>query len=110
MTFTRAGGNSKITPGPNGNLHTETKKMTMAGLVDFISRYYDRPLVDMTRVNGAYDMELDVSGEEVRNERALTAWSCQRPPMPRPNPPERPCLNRSRSSASGSSLAKPPPK
>ena len=41
MTFTRAGGNSKITPGPNGNLHIETKKMTMAGLVDFISRYYD---------------------------------------------------------------------
>jgi uncharacterized protein (TIGR03435 family) len=39
----------------------------MAGLVDFISRYYDRPLVDMTGVTGAYDMELDVSGEEVRN-------------------------------------------
>ena len=67
MTPLAPGGNSKITPGPNGNLHIETKKMTMAPLVDFISRYYDRPLVDMTRVTGAYDMELDVSGEEVRN-------------------------------------------
>ena len=67
MTFSRPGGNSKVTPGPNGNLHIETKKMTMAGLADFISRYYDRPLVDMTGITGAYDMELDVSGEEVRN-------------------------------------------
>ena len=67
MTFTRAGGNSKITPGPNGNLHIETKKMTMSGLADLISRYYDRPLVDMTGISGAYDVELDVSGDEVRN-------------------------------------------
>jgi uncharacterized protein (TIGR03435 family) len=67
MAFTRPGGNSKVTPGPSGNLHIETKKMTMKALADFISRYYDRPLVDMTGLTGAYDMEFDVSGEEVRN-------------------------------------------
>jgi uncharacterized protein (TIGR03435 family) len=67
MAFTGPGGNSKITPGPGGNLHIETKNMTTKGFAEFISRYYDRPLVDMTAITGKYDMEFDVSGEEVRN-------------------------------------------
>ena len=39
----------------------------MAALADFISRYYDRPLVDMTGLTGAYDMGFDVSAEEIHN-------------------------------------------
>jgi len=61
------GGDSKITPGAGGNLHIEAVRMTMTGLVNLVSRWCDRPLVDMTDLKGAYDMELDISGEEVRN-------------------------------------------
>lgn len=61
-----SGGDSRVTPGAGGNLHVENKKMTMAGFADFITRYCDRPVFDMTGLKGAYEMEFDVSGEEVR--------------------------------------------
>jgi uncharacterized protein (TIGR03435 family) len=67
MTSTGPGGNMQVTPGPGGNLHLESKKMTMAGLVSFISRYFEQPLMDMTDLKGAYELECDVSGEEIRN-------------------------------------------
>jgi uncharacterized protein (TIGR03435 family) len=59
-------GDSRVTPGAGGNLHVENKKMTMAAFADFITRYCDRPVFDMTELQGAYEMEFDVSGEEVR--------------------------------------------
>jgi len=61
-----ASGDSRITPGPGGNVHVENKKMTMAGFASAIDRYSDRPVLDMTGLTGAYEMEFDVSGEEVR--------------------------------------------
>lgn len=67
MASSGPNGSWRITPGEGGNLHIETRKMTMKGFVDFIARYYDRPVVDMTDVPGRFDMELDISGEEVRN-------------------------------------------
>jgi uncharacterized protein (TIGR03435 family) len=63
---TGPGGDSRVTPGPGGNLHIENKKMTMAGFAGFINRYCERPVVDMTQLEGAYEMDFDVSGEEVR--------------------------------------------
>ena len=68
-TQVRSGGSgdSRVTPGAGGNLHVENKKMTMAAFADFIARYCDRPVFDMTELKGAYEMEFDVSGEEVRN-------------------------------------------
>ena len=64
---TGVAGESKITPGQDGNLHIENKKMTLARFADFIGRYTERPIVDSTGLQGAYEMEFDVSGEEVRN-------------------------------------------
>ncbi|HTS66263.1 MAG TPA: TIGR03435 family protein, partial [Candidatus Acidoferrales bacterium] len=61
-----ASGDSRITPGPGGNVHVENKKMTMAGFASAIDRYSDRPVIEMTGLTGAYEMEFDVSGEEVR--------------------------------------------
>jgi uncharacterized protein (TIGR03435 family) len=61
------GGDSRVTPGTGGNLHVENKRMTMAGFADFVTRYCDRPVFDFTELPGAYEMEFDVSGEEVRN-------------------------------------------
>jgi uncharacterized protein (TIGR03435 family) len=66
MTSVNPGGDTRITPGPNGNLHVETKKMTLAGLASFIARYMEKPVMDMTGLAGIYDMEFDVSGEEMR--------------------------------------------
>jgi uncharacterized protein (TIGR03435 family) len=66
QVHTGPGGDSKVTPGPGGNLHIENKRMTMAGFADFINRYCDRPVVNMTGLDGAYEMDFDVSGEEVR--------------------------------------------
>src|SRR5262249_12052427 len=65
--FTGRGWDRRVTPGAGGNEHVEAKKTTMAGLANFLGRYVDRPLVEMTGLKGAYDMELDVSGEEIRN-------------------------------------------
>lgn len=67
ITSTGPGGNTRITPGPGGNLHIEAKQMTLAAFASFINRYYDQPVIDMTELKGNYDFEIDVSGEEVRN-------------------------------------------
>ena len=67
MVSTGPGGDSRTTPGPGGNLHIENKRMTMAGFASLINRYCDRPVIDMTGLEGAFEMEFDISGEEVRN-------------------------------------------
>jgi uncharacterized protein (TIGR03435 family) len=61
-------GDSKMSPGQDGNPHIENKKMTMARrFAEFIGRYNELPVVDLTGLKGVYEMEFDVSGEEVRN-------------------------------------------
>jgi len=83
MVLTGPGGDSRITPGQDGNLHIENKNMTTAGLAGFINRYCDRPVIDMTGLDGAYEMEFDVSGEDVRN--AARAHGRILPPRPDEN-------------------------
>jgi uncharacterized protein (TIGR03435 family) len=60
------GGDSRVTPGANGNLHVESRKITMQRFVDFINRYCDLPVLNMTGLEGTYDLEVDISGDEVR--------------------------------------------
>jgi uncharacterized protein (TIGR03435 family) len=67
MAHVSPDGNQRITPGAAGNLHVENKKMTMAGLASAVARYCDLPVVDMTEIKGTYDLEFDVSGDEVRS-------------------------------------------
>jgi uncharacterized protein (TIGR03435 family) len=67
VATTGGGGKVSMTPGPNGNMHIESKRMTMKLLVDTVARYCDLPLLNMTNLDGAYEVELDVSGEEIRN-------------------------------------------
>ena len=43
------------------------KKMTMASLIDWLSRFTDRPVVDQTELKGRYDLELDLSRDEMLN-------------------------------------------
>ena len=47
------------------NGHIEMKKMTMSGFADMLSNMLDRPVVDMTGIQGNYDVNLDVSMEDM---------------------------------------------
>jgi uncharacterized protein (TIGR03435 family) len=80
MVSTGPGGDSRVTPGPAGNLHIENKRMTMPGFAGFINRYCDRPVVDRTNLEGAYEMEFDISGEEVRAAAQAHGVALRPPP------------------------------
>jgi uncharacterized protein (TIGR03435 family) len=67
QTHTGPGGDSRITPGPNGSVRVETRRMTMKAFAEFLARYCDRPVVDMTGAAGLFDAGLDVSAEEMRS-------------------------------------------
>jgi uncharacterized protein (TIGR03435 family) len=47
-----------------GNNRVEIKKMTMAAVAEALTRFFDRPVVDMTGVTGRYDMTLDLTPED----------------------------------------------
>jgi uncharacterized protein (TIGR03435 family) len=44
----------------------EARKLTMALLADSIGRFVERPVVDMTNLQGTYDLTLDFTPEEYR--------------------------------------------
>jgi uncharacterized protein (TIGR03435 family) len=75
QTHTGPGGDSRITPAPNGALHIETKKVTMKSLADFLFRYVDRPVVDMTDAPGLFDAEFDISDEEAPDPSGVSLRS-----------------------------------
>jgi len=79
-TSTGPSGDSKVTPGENGNIHVENTKMTLANFAGFIGRYCELPVLDMTGLQGAYEMQFDVSGEEVRNAARAHGFAIPPPP------------------------------
>ncbi len=86
------GGDSKVTPGPNGNLHIETKAMTMARFASSLNRYCDLPVVDKTGLEGAYEFEFDVTGDEVRNAARAHGAAIRTPPADVASDPSGPSL------------------
>jgi uncharacterized protein (TIGR03435 family) len=66
MSTSGPNGSAQVSAGPNG-LHVEIKRMTIAGLIDWLSRFTDRPVVDLTGLTGRYDLGLDASREEMMN-------------------------------------------
>jgi uncharacterized protein (TIGR03435 family) len=48
------------------NNRFEGKKITMAALAGMLERFLDRPVVDLTNVNGSYDVAFDLSPEDYR--------------------------------------------
>jgi uncharacterized protein (TIGR03435 family) len=48
------------------NNRFEAKKLTMAALAESLTRYLDRPVVDMTELKGSYDFTLEFSPEDYR--------------------------------------------
>lgn len=60
-------GQAKMSMGPNGTMHMEFKKMPMEGLIEMLSRFVDRPVVDMTELKGNYEVALDLTMEDLKN-------------------------------------------
>jgi uncharacterized protein (TIGR03435 family) len=66
-----------VSGGPNGNqtkmtmnngmMHMENSKMPIAGFVEMLARFVDKPVVDMTELKGEYQIALDLSMEDLRN-------------------------------------------
>jgi uncharacterized protein (TIGR03435 family) len=47
---------------PDGSMHFESSKMTPAQLADALSFYLDRPVIDLTHLQGSYLVALEFSG------------------------------------------------
>jgi len=63
-TTVNLGGGSSL----SYNMNTMTaKKVTFASITDSLSKFLDRPVVDMTGLNGRYDFTLEYSVSELRN-------------------------------------------
>jgi uncharacterized protein (TIGR03435 family) len=63
---TKEAGTTKMSMGPNGTMHLESSKVTLAQFADMLSRFMDRPVVDMTELKGNYQVSLDLSMEDLR--------------------------------------------
>jgi uncharacterized protein (TIGR03435 family) len=51
---------------PDGSMHLESSKMTMGQLADALAYYLDRPVLDMTRLSGAFAVELEFSAADLQ--------------------------------------------
>ena len=47
-----------------GNNKLEIHRMTMAAIAEMFTRFLDRPVLDMTKTTGRYDMTLDIAPED----------------------------------------------
>jgi uncharacterized protein (TIGR03435 family) len=59
-------GTAHMSVGPNGTMHLEAPKMTMAALADTLGRFFDRPVVDLTELKGTYQVAMDLSMQDLR--------------------------------------------
>jgi uncharacterized protein (TIGR03435 family) len=60
-------GNMRITPGQNGTMHLESTNTKLPAFADLLTRFVDRPVIDMTELKGSYTIGLDLSLAELRN-------------------------------------------
>jgi uncharacterized protein (TIGR03435 family) len=60
-------GNMRMSPGPNGTMHMESSNIKLPAFADLLTRFVDRPVIDMTELKGTYQIGLDLSMAELRN-------------------------------------------
>ena len=60
-------GQMRISRGSDGGMRLESSRMTLASLAEALSRFVDRPVVDMTELKGDYEVALDISLEDLRS-------------------------------------------
>jgi uncharacterized protein (TIGR03435 family) len=61
-----ANGTMKMTMA-DGHMRMELSKMNMAGLAEALSRFVDKPVMDMTDLKGNYQMAIELSMEDLQN-------------------------------------------
>jgi uncharacterized protein (TIGR03435 family) len=54
-------GNMRMRAGPDGSMRMEASNMTMVALADALTRFVDRPVIDLTELKGGYQVTLDLS-------------------------------------------------
>ena len=60
-------GTTRVSMGPNGTMHLEAAKMSMQAFADLLTRFVDRPVMDMTELKGTYQVGLDLSMSDMMN-------------------------------------------
>jgi len=63
VTYSTSGSRTAVSAG-GGALHLD-RKMTMAALADFLGRFVDKPIVDMTELKGTYAVAMDIPMEDL---------------------------------------------
>src|SRR5260370_15694676 len=68
MVITGGGqkGQMRVGRGSDGSIRFESSKMTMEKLAETLSRFVDKPVVDMTELKGDYQIALEVSMDDLR--------------------------------------------
>lgn len=61
IAHTAGGDQVRLASGKDGVLRVESSRMKIAGLADMIRRFVDRPIVDMTDLNGEFQIAFDTS-------------------------------------------------
>jgi uncharacterized protein (TIGR03435 family) len=59
-------GTMKMSMGQGGAMHMESSKMSVTTLVEMLTRFVDRPVLDMTELKGTYQVALDLTMEDLR--------------------------------------------
>ena len=59
-------GTMKMSMGQGGTMRMESSKMSVATLVEMLTRFVDRPVMDMTELKGTYQVALELTMEDMR--------------------------------------------
>jgi len=65
--FSSQAGTTKVMAGPDGQMHLEMSKVTMVAFAEMLTRFVDRPVIDMTELKGNYQVALDLSMDTLFN-------------------------------------------
>ena len=61
--------------------HLKASGVTLASLAEILSRFTERPVVDMTKIDGQYDFDLVISPENLRAGRGGPGGTMMGPPL-----------------------------
>ena len=79
---TPGAGTMHMTMLPGPIMHMENSKMSIAQLTEMLSRFLDRPVVDMTELKGSYQVAVDLSMDDMRNAAKAAGQALPPPPPP----------------------------
>jgi uncharacterized protein (TIGR03435 family) len=79
MVVSANGNQTKMTM-TSGVMHMENSKMAMTAFVEMLSRFVDKPVVDMTELKGNYQIGIDLSMEDLKNVARASGMMAAMPP------------------------------